>query len=191
MKKLLYGVIGAVIALVGFIVIAGIIGIREDNNAFGTLADVCRGNTVKVAAYSPEAGIHPAMGISKDSDDSDYQVNTAVIPEEAKAETLEQTELVACIEAEQETLVESCAYVIGEGEDANASVERYAYSRDVKLIEASTGNIVDQTTLAGNAPRECLDDETFVNDSKLLTVKGDNVSNNDIQEWLREFVVTK
>jgi hypothetical protein len=163
--------------------------INKTNQEFGPLAEVCYGGTVENAApYSEEPGIHPAMGVGSYSSGADPSPRPYVVPKKALPETLQETELVVCLGDEEEVLLDRCAYTDDEGNKIGI-LDLYGFERKVTLIEAKTGETVAQEIIEGKAPQECLDTEAFPKDKDTMERKGSHVSDDDIEEWVRPYVI--
>ena len=196
-KTIVILIIVAIVVIIGLILGLGFCGlfsyamgdINKTNKEFGPLGEVCYGGTVESAApYSEEPGIHPAMGVSSYTSGGDMSPHPYVIPKKALAKTLEETELVVCMDDEERVLIDRCTYTDDEGNKIGI-LDLYAFEREVTLIEAKTGRTVAQETIQGTAPQECLDTEAFPKGDDKMEREGAKVSNDDIEEWVRPYVI--
>jgi hypothetical protein len=90
---------------------------------------------------------------------------------------IELTELVVCIEFEEEILLQTCEYNVG------PDVERYQQSYTVTVHEAMTGEVLDEGIFLGALPRECRELETY----ELRRLDG-GINFAPIILWLCQFV---
>jgi hypothetical protein len=196
-KSIVILIIVAVVAIVGLVVGLGFCGllgyamsdINKTNKEFGSLVEVCYGGSVESAApYSNEAGIHPAMGVSAYTSGGDMSPNPYAIPKKALAKTLAETELVVCMGDEERVLIDRCTYTDDAGNKIGI-LDLYGFEREVTLIEAKTGQTVAQETIQGTPPQECLDTEAFPKGDDKMERQGSKVSNDDVEEWVRPYVI--
>ena len=135
-------------------------------------SQVCEGTGIpQAAAY--QGNIHPVVLLDSGGHIHEWSKD---MPTEWVT-TKEETQLVACLERKANE-IETCQY-----EDA-PSITRYRYTLDVVLREAKTGEIVASTTLYGSLPRPCEQTEEY----ELTVLKGSDVSSEQLQEWLEEYV---
>lgn len=199
-KKVVIGIVAGGIALIAIACCVGVflIGRQASRDAkeleaeFGSLLAVCEGGVADgAAAYTPGLGVHPTMGIGPGYGDT-LSLETKFIPGEAQPEALGETELVLCVEKQEKILVESCEYFAMDDEkeeDVIAVIERYAYEREVTLIEAKTGEVVAQEILEGTEPAECPEEARFSDEGETQTKSGGTVSDEDVEEWVRSYAV--
>jgi hypothetical protein len=199
-KKVLIAIVVGVVALILIACCVGAIligrqasqDVKAMEDEFGSLRAVCEGGSVDSAAvYAAGSGVHPTMGFELKYGDS-LVLRESIIPEEARPEMLGETELVLYVGEQEEMLVESCEYFpMGENEDEEklAIIERYAYEREVTLIEARTGEVVAQETLRGTEPDECPEEARFSDEGETKTEYGGTVSDEDVLEWVRSYVI--
>jgi hypothetical protein len=192
MTKIILGVVAlvGVVCIVIFVVAA--VTTTQTQQEFGGLLDVCRGNGLASApAYDAAAsGTHRAMGVKKSSTGA-MHIYPYAVPDEAMAETQTQTELVLCIDEAKETLIERCPY--GEDDekaDVTKVVERYAFEQEVTLFAAQTGAVVASETLSSQ-PDECLEEEAFRTGQETIVIKAGEISDDEIEEWLRPHVIVR
>ena len=67
-------------------------------------------------------------------------------------------------------------------------IERYAYEREVTLIEAKTGKVVAHEILKGTEPDECPEEARF-SEGETKTESGGTISDEDVGEWVRSYVI--
>jgi hypothetical protein len=199
-KKVVIGIVVGGVALIAIACCVGVILIgrqasrdaKELEDEFGSLLAVCEGGVADgAAAYTPGSGVHPTMGVGPGYGDS-LSLEKSIIPDEAQPETLGETELVLCVGKQEKILVESCEYFSmddEEEEETLAVIERYAYEREVTLIEAKTGEVVAQETLKGTEPDECPEEARFSDEGETKKETGGTVSDKDVEEWVRSYAV--
>ena len=108
--------------------------------------DACYGAAVEDGTALSSSGVHPVAIFDRDGAYDSFYNNSYILPEawEASYETPEETELVVCLTAVPGEMAEACEYDI---EGQNYTLNNYAASYEVELYEATTGNLVDSTTL--------------------------------------------
>jgi hypothetical protein len=147
----------------------------------------CLGEGVDQAAiYNPDQpGIHPLRAVTTGSSPNRWDKN---IPADWLAESVNDLELVICIDDEVEKEIERCEY-IGKG---NLFVTRHQHKRTVRLVEAKTGTMVATHTFFGPLPRECNDIEFFSTSEQEQGKELDGgiveITRIDLVLWLRPFV---
>jgi hypothetical protein len=119
-------------------------------NILTDFGDVCR--SVRLAgatAYDPgRAGVHPLVTMSGEA--PAYATAGSGLPDQwDPAVGQEQTvELVACLERVSSTVSQTCTgYKDNDDQDTGNTVEVYDVTYDVRLIAATTGEVVAQTQL--------------------------------------------
>lgn len=110
---------------------------------------VCQGVPLPGAtAYDPaRTGIHPIMVL--DGEDPTYETSLALLPDEWDPVIgQEQTvELVVCMNRTSSTLRQTCdGYLDDNDQDTGNVVEMYDASYDVRVLTATTGEVVAQQT---------------------------------------------
>lgn len=191
MKKIIL-IAGALILLA---CIGGVVILYMQTSAtqekFQPLIDACRGNQVAEAApYSQTSGTHPSMGVIERASGT-LQIYTYAVPDDALAESVAETQLVLCLTEPKEVLIESCPYAKGDATEADGVVERYVYERELTLVEAKTGKVLASEVLKGDDPRECLEQESFRKGENTVKVKGAEIADAHMQEWMRPYAVIK
>jgi hypothetical protein len=96
------------------------------------------------------------------------------VADEWVPETVQEAQLVACVDEEQERSIEVCLY-------NGPSITRYRYTVSVRLVQARTGAEVASTTVHGSMPRECRQTEDY----DLTRLAGDHVPFAAVEEWMR------
>ena len=112
--------------------------------------DVCRGVTLPGAtAYDPaRAGVHPLITMA--GEDPSYETSLAVLPDQWDPVTGEEqtVELVACMNRTSSALVQTCdGYLDDDGNDTGNVVEMHDTTYDIRVIAATTGEVVATTQL--------------------------------------------
>jgi len=142
--------------------------------ARAALAGVCsRRGVAGAGAYAGE-GVHPVVLLSSSGEDHDWSDD---LPHGWAAQSVEDAQLVACVDAEQESSIEVCEYI---GPD----ITRYRYEVSLRLVEAQTGAEVASTVLGGNDPRQCQQTEAY----DLTRLAGDPVSFAAARDWMQAYV---
>ena len=114
-------------------------------NILTDFGDVCRGVSLAGAtAYDPaRTGIHPLITMA--GEPPTYEQVGALLPDQwDPAIGEEQTvELVVCLDRTTATLTQTCdGYLDDDGNDSGNTVEMYDASYDVRLVAATTGEVV-------------------------------------------------
>ena len=111
---------------------------------------MCRGVSLAGAtAYDPaRTGIHPLITMA--GEPPTYEQVGALLPDQwDPAIGEEQTvELVVCLDRTTATLTQTCdGYLDDDGNDSGNTVEMYDASYDVRLVAATTGEVVASTQM--------------------------------------------
>lgn len=157
---------------------------------FDVLNEVCVSGApiAGTVPYTGLSGTHAIMIIQMDADGG-MSRNLITYPRDWQPDTLGQTALVACISPQQEILLESCDYdAEGEADSANY-IERYQYQVQATLYEAQNGDPLSDELFYGSVPAPCEDDPLFNGDGQVMARHGRAVDDDDIEAWLREYVV--
>jgi hypothetical protein len=121
-----------------------------DGQVIDVAAQVCERIPIPDAGeYIPGPGNHPFVVITK----SGLSVNSHYYPENWIPSSVGELQVVACVEDENWQLIQTCKYING------PNILRYQSNANVVIIEARTGNTVEQFTLKGDPPRQCRDAE--------------------------------
>jgi hypothetical protein len=145
------------------------------------LSPVAAGKGVpQAAAYTMGVGSHPFVFISSSGTAHRWSVWGLVEPKAYQAKTVAETQLVAVVGEETSTFIEECLYTGG------PSVIRYQKHLNVTLREAKTGNLVSEKTFSGSYPPDCSKTERY----KVTALYGDPVSDGQVWNWLKSYVVT-
>ncbi|MCC6605379.1 MAG: hypothetical protein IT327_19385 [Anaerolineae bacterium] len=165
------GIVGlAALCCVGIIIFSLITD--EDSGSptrsLTALKTVCDGEAVaETAVYDPSlSGQHPAAIIQHVAGGESIFVSTAW---GYHPNSLEEAELVVCLQDVVETVTETCEYDLEGG--GEATITRVSLVADYQLIAAQTGEVVDEGSIKAN-PRQCQDEETF-QDNLSFTLRGD------------------
>lgn len=145
------------------------------------LKAACLGTAVAGApAYQRGAALQKVAAFRRSG--TAYTIDFDLVPRDWRAESVAESPLVLCAEEPASELVERCAYdgIVRQGV---ATLERWGYRRELRLVEASTGREVARTTLQGAAARPCADRESFGSTSTQRRY-GQPVSPQQVQEWL-------
>ncbi|HEY7599181.1 MAG TPA: hypothetical protein VH741_04570, partial [Candidatus Limnocylindrales bacterium] len=114
---------------------------RPDTALVAALGPACHGTAVAGAGLLDRTGSRANHLVVLDSDGNAHPW-TGYPPMAWRPPNLADTELVACISAEEiKTEIQVCHYVNG------PPIHRYRISREVRIIEAATGRVVSQFTV--------------------------------------------
>jgi hypothetical protein len=119
-------------------------------NILTDFGDVCRGVTLDGAtAYdATRAGVHPLITMA--GEDPSYEQVGALLPDKWDPVIGEEqtVELVACLGRTTATLTQTCdGYLDDDGNDSGNTVEMYDASYDVRLVAATSGEVVASTQM--------------------------------------------
>lgn len=106
------------------------------------------------------------------------------MPEDLRADDQAELQVVICV-AEREIEVENCEYVTDQADQtADFNILRIQKVNDLILLNATTGQRIDELTVEGAMPEECKDSETGTKGStKKLT--GAAVTYNQFETAIR------
>jgi hypothetical protein len=153
------------------------------------VAPICQGTPLPEApAYTKASGIHPLI-ILELGDDGNYKYGfisgtTYKQPDGWRTSYVDNLELVVCVDAETDELVETCEYTLEDG-SGTVDLNRYAKQVSFRLVEAQTGREIAADTLTG-LPRECQETEEFIEDTTGSSMYGDVYE--EMEDWLRPYV---
>jgi len=135
---------------------------------------ICQtGQGVPLAAvYAGGPGVHPTLLLNPNGTNHTWAGSAW----SWRPSTTLATQLVACVEPQQENVIEVCHY---NGPD----ITRYQYSVAVRLFAVQSGQQIATTTLWGAPPRECRQQEPW----SLVRLAGQPVAANQLIDWLRPF----
>ena len=124
-------------------------------NILTDFGDVCRGVSLDGAtAYdAARAGVHPLITMA--GEPPSYEQAGALLPDKWDPVIgQEQTvELIACLDRTAATLTQTCdGYLDDAGNDTGNKVEMYDASYDVRLVAATTGEVVASTQMDATDP---------------------------------------
>ncbi len=167
---------------------------RKQSTEFAPLIDVCRGKWVNGAAtYSASPGKHPAVAI-RDSDDG-WQIDSSLIfgliPGEAVAQSMAETQAVLCVGKMQAIFIERCPYSMRNDAGVIKVIDRYYYKQEARLVEAKTGRLIAVQNFTGNSPEACGKTEMFSKNDKVVHSTGSEVPQSAITKWAQKHLVIK
>lgn len=190
------GVIGALalIAVVG----GGLLWFLNSRvqKEFGALTAACERKGVNVAStYTRTPGKHPAVAVTRSSgqwqlDSGLPLLGSRLIPGEAVAQSLAETQIILCLGPVVETFIERCPYTTNKTDYTNA-VERYYLKQEAQLVEAKTGRVVSVETFTGASPRYCQKTELVSQDDKIKKLVGTEPSEDDVRAWAQSHLIIK
>ena len=137
------------------------------------LSGVCQGQRVpQAAAYTGGAG--PIILLGNEGQVIDW---SSMLPTTWTPTGIRFTELVACVGEEVEQRIQTCYY-------DGPNIERFRYSRFVRLVQPKTGITIASRTISGADPRHCMPREPWA----LTRLEGKRVSLDLILDWLKKYV---
>lgn len=190
------GVIGALalIAVVG----GGLLWFMNGRaqQEFGTLTAACERKGVNVAStYARTPGKHPAIVVRRGS--GQWQLDAGLpllgsrlIPGEAVAQSLAETQVVLCLGPVFEVFIERCPYT-NNGTDYTNAVERYYLKQEAQLIEAKTGRTISVESFTGASPRFCQKTEVGNKNDRIIKLVGTDPSEDDVRDWAQSHLIIK
>jgi hypothetical protein len=146
---------------------------RPTRSILKAVSEVCKGEGV-AGAGSYEPGIAPHIVFLDGSGDS--HLFTGEVRPEWKPGSLEDVNLVVCIDEPSYKVIETCAYL------NSGKITRYAKDQPVRLIIAKTGELLASATLTGS-PRLCQSTEQ----GNVKELYGD-VAYEYVEKWLLEII---
>ncbi|MBK7897024.1 MAG: hypothetical protein WAS33_27020 [Candidatus Promineifilaceae bacterium] len=143
--------------------------LRSETRNLAALKVACDGEVVgETAAFNPNTpGTHSAAIVQHVGGSEYIFVSTAWPYHPA---SLEEAELVVCLENTEEVVTETCEYTLEEGA-GEATITRISLVADYRLVAAQTAEIVAEGTVKA-LPRECMAQETFA-DNASFNLRGD------------------
>ncbi|MFC1629692.1 hypothetical protein ACFL11_00480 [Patescibacteria group bacterium] len=128
-----------------------------------------------MTTYKDGPGPHPIVLF--DSSGNGHQCLDD-FPNEWLPESVSAVELVACPQKEGEIKIQTCRYT-------GSSLTRHRRTLELTLREANTSNVIATIILYGSYPPDC----SPVKSSRFTASYGSQVSCDQLQEWLEEYVV--
>jgi hypothetical protein len=159
-------------------------------NILTDFGDVCRGVSLPGAtAYDAgRAGVHPLITMA--GEPPSYEQAGSLLPDKWDPVIgQEQTvELVACLDRTAATLNKTCdGYSDDSGNDSGNTVEMYDASYDVRLVAATTGEVV-ATTQMDATDSDCPMLEIFDEDESVAQEYAEPTD--ELTTWLVQYVET-
>jgi hypothetical protein len=159
-------------------------------NILTDFGDVCRGVKLEGAtAYDPaRSGVHPLITMA--GEPPSYEQAGALLPDQwDPAIGAEHTvELIVCLDRTATTLTQTCdGYLDDDGNDSGNTVEMYDASYDVRLVAATTGEVVAATQMDA-ADTECPMLVVFDADDPVEEEYAEPTD--ELTAWLVEYVET-
>jgi hypothetical protein len=186
----------AVVWMVGLVVVvAGVYFMREQRRLqteFTPLLEVCQGKAANVASvYSPTPGKHQAVAVrnSADGPQLDSLFLPGLIPGEAAAASLAETQVVLCMGKVQAIFIERCPYTSRDQSGVVKVVDRYYLKQEARLVEAKTGRVIAVQTFTGNSPHYCHEKEWFSKSDKVVHLTGSEIADNDVKRWVQPHLI--
>ena len=159
-------------------------------NILTDFGDVCRGVSLDGAtAYdAARTGIHPLITMA--GEPPEYEQAGALLPDKWDPVIgQEQTvELIACLDRTAATLTQTCdGYLDDAGNDTGNKVEMYDASYDVRLVAATTGDVVASTQMDATDP-DCPTLVVFDADESVEQQYAE--PDDELTAWLVQYVET-
>jgi uncharacterized protein YjbI with pentapeptide repeats len=154
---------------------------RED--ILAALAPACRGEGIAEAAVFPTGSLRSVVVLSKIGRPASLTEET---PARWEPVAVRFAQLVACAGPERSETVEVCRYFVIETGQRGETVRRVRFSLPARIVEARTGNVVDERVFEGSQPQFCaleINPPLFE-----ATLAGDHVTFPQIRPWLERFV---
>lgn len=147
-----------------------------DQEILDAVSQACNGIGVEDAAdYNEAPGIHPIILLNHLGD---RHTCTAGLPSDWWPESVDTTELVACVGNEEVEVIQTCYYTGG------APIQRHRYYVMINLVAAQTGETIETHKVRGDPPRHCGQTEPV----SLTDLYGSHVTFDAVQNWLSDFV---
>jgi hypothetical protein len=152
---------------------------RLDSATGKAARNVCNGIQVAEASeYSTQGGIHPVAILYESTGRS---LNTGDYPDGWLPETVNDLQLVACIDDDWQT-IETCRY------EGNNVILRERHRVNIRVLSASSLEEIDQFLFTGGSPSKCDFSEAFDGSGNTKTFKGDEVPVQKIMDRLAQIV---
>ena len=148
---------------------------------YGLLSGVCASdsNGIEEAAVYIGEGPHPVVLL--DNQEADKHEWNDSLPSDWQPEALSTTQLVGCIEDENE-LIETCNY------EGGRLVKRYIRHLNIDLHEAHNGKKIGFHEFTGGVPDICHLTETFYEWQYVKVKYGSRVTFEEGEIWLTDYV---
>jgi len=170
---LVVGVVLFVICVVGGVLLPSP---KPDQEILDAMSEVCQGKGVEeAAAYIPGPGPHAIVVLDASGSRHAW---TNMLPYDWWPKSINATELVACLDEEQEEFVDICEYSGGQ------TIRRYQYTIPIRLVAARSGETIATGVIMGEPPRACRIMELV----DTTEIHGSHVTHNEVEQWLRKFV---
>jgi|GEM_PF-6920088 len=126
------------------------IWLESEEEIRNALAAVCRGNAVGLAAvYTKDHPFHPVILLQSNGYYHTWGSDVRSLAWLPMA--IRHAEMVACASPQEAVLIQKCGYMgVGGG-----SYQRYQYQQKIKLVAASSLDIISEVTLMGSMPLAC------------------------------------
>lgn len=142
------------------------------------------GPVPEAAAYSETSGIHPTV-VLRGKPGVRWGIDDSYIHTEWKPQTLQDVELVACLNNEA-VLIETCPYKLANGQAV--SIERYQYLTTVTLYAAQTGEAITEMLWEGSLPNSCSTESWFKENETVKKLYGVATGGGEVSDWLQSYV---
>ncbi len=170
--------------VVGGLCTTAIVAQRQQNEEFSPVLAACAGNAVSGARPFVAGQPHRLAGAKMSG--SGWTLDFFRIPTEMRAADLANTDVVACFGDSAPQTLETCDYqVYFRGHTTPRAYPRTVDQVPVRLVAASTGQLLTQTTLQGPAPATCDSQGASGSTPNAFHVQGAAVSSSELLAWLR------
>lgn len=150
-----------------------------EQHILDAVSQACEGRGIEqAAAYAGEPGLHPAVLVDSLGNRASW---TDKVPVEWRATSVGTVELVACVGEEEKVEVEKCEYTGG------GSINRYRHERQLRIVNARTGETLWEVVLTGSRPGSCPLTKPSLDPGS--DMKGSHVSFEDVRRWLGAYVL--
>lgn len=171
--------IGLVTVLVSPLAFLGLRDSSVKENLFkieAELDSVCSGQGNSSAQdYFPDTEKTKIVAISPNEKPGTY----FKIPGEFRPATLNEVQLVLCLEDEREVVVQTCNYSGGK------VIKRYQYTREVQLYQARNAELVAQGIIKGIEPEKC---PQMATNGFTMPIYGERTDSSAIGAWIKKVI---
>jgi hypothetical protein len=164
--------------------VAGYLNNKKTQKTFGPLTAACEGRPVPGArAYVPGPGVHRVVGASLSG--GTWSISNSRIPDAQRPEGVADTEVVACLGEETQTMLGTCeVYRTRYGIRVPGTTRTFSRSQrylPVRLVAAATGQPITMGSVPGPVPTAC---NSSYGNPTATTFQGGSVSSTQLGPWL-------
>ncbi len=162
-----------------------------------TLGTACAGTPVAEApAYTGGGGPHPMMAFIQRPNSRYRQAFGMLTTRTPGGHDIASTQLLLCMDLEQSVELERCYFdtqlrvgfiPVPGARTGGPSFPRVRVQRRVRVVAASTGQTIAETTLTGSEPPPC--DHPIVGDPSDGDFRGGDVSDHEVNVWAEPYAL--